>query len=956
MNKELTANDTVEGLLEKIQLLEGKVNELEKAKKDAKEKLDLFQKQEETLTSIFNAAPAGIGMVRDRVFVEVNPAVIELTGYSREELLGKKSRILYSNDWDYEFVGEEKYKQIKDLGAGTVETVWKRKDGVLVDILLSSKPIDESDLSKGVIFTAKDISGSKKIQNALESSEERLKIIYQHAPDAIFLCDKDGNYFDGNLALESILGYSRSELKGKSFLSMGVFEKHEIVEAQKILTCSTMGQKTGPDELIIRQKDGGSIHIEVITYPVRIEGRMLTLGIARDLTERLKQEKFKRDSEQRISMHVNQTTLAVIEWDLDLKITNWNPAAEKIFGFSRKEAIGQLPAFFIPETDLALVENVWERLFKSKESVWGTNWNLNKNGDKVLCEWHNTPLKNENGEIVAIASLGLDVTNRNRSEKIQRVIYEISNATNTADNLKHLIENIRTELSNIIDTRNFFVALYNKENETFSLPFFADEKDNFKTFPIGKTLAGYVLRNQETLFANKSELKTLIEEGKVELVGAEPEVWLGVPLIVKGEATGVLAVQSYLDEDAYSVEDRKVLEFVSSQISLSVHRKNAEIEMAKALEKAKESDRLKSAFLANMSHEIRTPMNGILGFTNLLNSDDLSREDQRKYTSIIETSGKRMLGIINDLIDISKIESGMINVSLSEFNLNDSMDYVYSFFNPEARQKELILTYSTDLKYEDALICSDLEKLSAVLINLVKNALKYTDSGEINFGYTVVENRIRFHVKDTGIGIKEEKLEVIFNRFVQADRQLSSNYEGVGLGLAITKAYIDLLEGKIWVESEYQVGSTFYFEIPFMKGKEDKNTEFMENPIKEKSNKGLKILLAEDDKINQRLFSYMLKDASEELIIVDNGEEALETYKNTPNIDLVLMDIKMPGMDGYEATRRIKAYDKEARIIALSAFALEHEKQKAIEGGFCDYVSKPVSKQALLGTIDKYLK
>jgi len=238
-------------------------------------------------------------------------------------------------------------------------------------------------------------------------------------------------------------------------------------------------------------------------------------------------------------------------------------------------------------------------------------------------------------------------------------------------------------------------------------------------------------------------------------------------------------------------------------------------ELVLAKEKAQESDRLKSAFLANMSHEIRTPMNGILGFAKLLKEPDLSGEEIREFIDIIHLSGTRMLNIINDIVDISKIEAGQMKIILNESNINEQIDYIYTFFKPEVESKGMKLDVNKSLPDELAIITTDREKVYAVFTNLVKNAIKYSIEGTIVLGYQKKNDLIEFYVKDTGIGIHKDRQEAIFERFIQADIEDKFARQGAGLGLAICKSYIDMLGGRIWVESEYGVGSTFYFTLPY---------------------------------------------------------------------------------------------------------------------------------------------
>jgi len=247
-------------------------------------------------------------------------------------------------------------------------------------------------------------------------------------------------------------------------------------------------------------------------------------------------------------------------------------------------------------------------------------------------------------------------------------------------------------------------------------------------------------------------------------------------------------------------------------------RKQAEQELIIAKNKAEENDRLKSSFLANMSHEIRTPMNGILGFADLLKEQELTVEERQEYINIIEKSGLHMLNVINDLIDISKVESGQMEIYISETNVNDQIKFIYTFFKPEVERRGMQIFFQNSLPHEETVIRTDHEKLYAILTNLVKNAIKYSDRGIIEFGYNLKADspaELVFFVKDTGIGIPQNKKKAIFNRFVQVDLTNKRVVQGAGLGLAISKAYVEMLGGKIWVESEEGKGSTFYFTIPY---------------------------------------------------------------------------------------------------------------------------------------------
>ena len=380
--------------------------------------------------------------------------------------------------------------------------------------------------------------------------------------------------------------------------------------------------------------------------------------------------------------------------------------------------------------------------------------------------------------------------------------------------------------------------------------------------------------------------------------------------------------------------------------------------MVKSKERAEESDRLKLAFLANMSHEIRTPMNGILGFTELLKEPKLSGKEQQEYIDIIERSGKRMLNIINDIISISKVESGQIEVSLSETNINEQIEYIQTFFKPEAKLKGIELFISKKLAEEDTFVKTDREKVYAVLTNLVKNALKFTNEGSIEFGCEKKGNHLEFFIKDTGLGISKSQKKIIFERFRQANETISRTHEGSGLGLAISKAYVEMLNGKIWVESKQGKGSTFYFTIPLISDNKLEEKDVIEKAVsvvKEGTTiKNLKVLIVEDDAISKLLITIAVKPYSKEILKVSTGIEAVEACRSNPDIDLVMMDINMPKMDGYEATKLIREFNKDLIIIAQTANGMQSDRDNAIAAGCTDYISKPINITDLGALIQKY--
>ena len=422
----------------------------------------------------------------------------------------------------------------------------------------------------------------------------------------------------------------------------------------------------------------------------------------------------------------------------------------------------------------------------------------------------------------------------------------------------------------------------------------------------------------------------------------------------KGKITHFIALK---EEITYRKETEILLEEKNLKIeaqNLEYKRINEELIVAK--NQAEESDKLKTSFLANMSHEIRTPMNGILGFAGLLKDPMLTGDEQKEYIDIIEKSGARMLNIINDIIDISKIESGLMKVKIAESNINDQVDYIYTFFKPEVENKGMKLSCIKSLTSTDSIIRTDREKVFAILINIVKNAIKYSEVGVIEFGYIKKGQFLEFFVKDNGIGIPKNRQKAIFERFIQADIEDKMAAQGAGLGLAISKSFVEMLGGKIWLESESGKGSTFYFTIPYDTKTEEKTSiqnAVIDNEIVNHLKK-LKILIAEDDLISKLFINKIVEPFSKEILNVSNGVEVVKSCKNNPDIDLILMDIKMPIMDGYEATQEIRKFNKDVIILAQSAYGLSSDIQEAINAGCTDHISKPIDKHKFLTLLQKH--
>ncbi len=390
------------------------------------------------------------------------------------------------------------------------------------------------------------------------------------------------------------------------------------------------------------------------------------------------------------------------------------------------------------------------------------------------------------------------------------------------------------------------------------------------------------------------------------------------------------------------------------QLNEILRRTNTDLEMAKA--KAEESDKLKTAFLQNMSHEIRTPLNGIIGYSSMLGSGNIPFNEIEMYATIIQQSGNRLIEIVNNILDISKIETGQIEIQKQLVSLNSVIRDVYNFFLQTANQKNLSISYSTDLDNKDCIIQTDEMRINQILTNLIANAIKFTQKGTIEFGYSIADSMVIFFVKDTGIGISPENIALIFERFSQIDLSISRGFEGAGLGLAISKGLVELLGGTIWLESEIGKGTTFFFSTPYSANIQNEfNLEKnREGQVANNTLNKLKILVAEDDEISESLISIVVRKISRETLIARNGIEAVEICRNNPDIDLVLMDVKMPKMSGIEATKLIREFNTKIIIIAQTAYAFNSEREMIMSAGCNEYISKPIEISKLSRLIDKH--
>jgi PAS domain S-box-containing protein len=789
-----------------------------------------------------------------------------------------------------------------------------RIDGTTIPIEMHTKMMPDGTYQS--IY--RDVTERKKAEETLRESEFKFKSLVESTSDMIWETNIDGLYTYVSPQFQNLLGYTLEEVIGKSPF---FFVADENITSVKDNSDLIVSKKTPFNSLVNKYKhrDGSILYFETSGVPVyNSTGKLAGYrGVSRDITQRHSAER----ELHKLSSVVHQNPNTIIITGLDGKIEYINPAGCDITGYSIEDLIGKNPSIFSAgETPQEVYKSLWKTINSGNE--WkGIFHNKKKNGEFFWESAFIVPLRDAEGIIKHYLGVKEDISKRvlaeialKESEERYRELFEGSpDAIILADVETGMLTDANTAACNLLGRT---MEEIRQMHQTMLHP------------PRKKEIVAEMF-NTHASSTQIRENAFPIESSIIRSDGLEiPVEVLASPITIGG---------------------KQILQGVFRNIT---ERKLAQEELLKAKEKAEASDKLKSAFLNNISHELRTPLNGIIGFSEMLAQPESTEDDRVEFSRMIKRSSTRLINTITSYMDISMIVSGITEIRKRTFSLSHFLDNTADQAFEICNSRNLELHVVKKDAVTQVQIVTDESLLSKVFSQLIDNAVKFTKEGSITIGYEYKPSFHQFSVSDTGKGIPKESVSVIFEVFMQADSSTSRGYEGSGVGLSIAQGFVKLLGGEIWVESNENDGSTFFFTIPENEisspAPHDSNPKLNSAPETQQV-----ILVAEDEDSNYKYLEIVLKKASFKVLRACDGFEAVDMCKQHPEIIAMLMDLKMPGIDGFEATRQIRKTHPDLPVIALSAYVSTEDENAAREAGCNEYLLKPVNKLKLLEIIEK---
>ncbi len=723
----------------------------------------------------------------------------------------------------------------------------------------------------------------------------------------------------------------------------------------------------GADAFLTKPIDEGEL-VAVIKAMLRIRKAEELLRTKNKNLEALVEKRAKemQDKEVRYASIFDVAGSIIIVFDLNNNIVEWNHSAEKTFGIAKEEIIGKNFLNVLTDTQFkSLVMKHINNILKGKDINEFVSFITDKNDEKQYFTWNMTRMLDTDQKPIGLVAAGNEITRRMEAEtqfevqfKINSGLTELARALlKSSLSLRKISRLVFEKIKTITKSSIGYAASIDPKTNDLVLHYYSSAKKNNtsqKIIRIAKKSNYY-----PELGGSNMDLKTpwyknfsVFKPSNITLPFFSGDISniLSIPAKINEKLIGHIVVanssRNFTDTDIENINK------LTDLFAIAIQRKYSEQELLKAKNLAEQSDELKSSFLANMSHEIRTPMNAIMGFSSLLENPDLSYKRRVQFVNHIVEATDTLLQLVDDIIDISKIESGQLEINLDKHNPCDIINDVFSIFTLDKKTSKPIeiKRYIPNNSFD---IITDKARLCQILCNLVGNAIKFTEQGSIEFGFEYSEKEVTFFVKDTGIGIDKSEHKIIFERFRKIENKSIRLYGGTGLGLSISKSLVEMLGGKIYVESEINKGATFKFSLPLLNFNDEPNLT-PEEMVSAYNWENKTILVAEDEEINFIFLEEALIETGATILHAENGTKTLDFVKST-KIDLILMDVKMPEMDGYEATTIIKRDWPNLPIIAQTAYALVGQREKILAAGFDDYISKPIKQKTLLAIISKYL-
>jgi len=861
----------------------------------------LHTQQEASLDSI-------LVVNEDDKIVNFNNNFIDFAGISRE-IIEKGFDIPVRQYVADQIVDPEEFiEKIKHLNKFHEETSHDElvfKDGRIYDRY--SAPMFGPDKKYyGRVWYFRDITESKLAEESLRRSEEKYRHIFENVQDVYYETSIDGTILNlsPSISLISKGQYNQADLMGKS-----MYDFYSDPEERNLIVSALKETGSVPDfEITLKNRDSSSIPCSIsakILFNAKEQPEKI-IGSMRDITNRKLTEELLRESEEKFRSIMENSADAIFMTDKQGKYTYANKEVTRLLGFTSEEMKSKTILDLTPKNEADKYLKIFMEVL-NEGKVFTEIELLKKDGNFISTDLNSVLLPG--GQIYGSCR---DITERKNGEEALRYSLEFS------DSLLKTIPfgmDIVDEDGKVLFLSDSFTRLFGKE-------------------AVGKKC--WNLYRDDQIQCSDCPLIKGITIGETESY----------------ESHGVLGNRIFeISHTGMIYKGKKAMLEIFQDIT---ERKESEEELIRAKEKAEESDRLKTAFLHNISHEIRTPMNAIVGFSALLGEPDADLQSRKSYIDVIMQSSNHLLSIITDIVDISNLEANLTKIVKSETDVNSTIKSLINQFLPKANEKKVKLEWETVMPDSEAMILTDRTKLTQVLSNLLSNALKFTDKGTIKLSFRHKDDFLEFSVADSGIGIAPAHHAKIFDRFYQVQSSVSRLYEGTGLGLAISKGYIELLGGKIWLTSEPGKGTTFFFTIPYEKViAHEKPASEIKSPDSVAFSQKRKILVAEDVESNFKLIKYFLSGSNTEVIHAINGKEAVDLFLAGTNIDLILMDIKMPVMDGYTAVSLIREKNTDIPIIAQTAYA--DDRNKAMECGCSGFISKPFDKKGLMKILCEFI-